>query len=175
MASCAHRSAAARAGLAELGVRRGDRVVALAPNSPQTLVAFLAAASLGAIWSSCSPDFGVRAVADRFTQIEPTVLIAVDGYVYNGRAFDVRPDRGAAAGRSCPRCAATVLIALPRPRTRPWPARDPVAASSTGTPGPSWRSTRCRSTIRCGCCTRPAPPGCPRESCRGTAGSCWST
>ena len=84
------RVAAARAGLAELGVGRGDRVAALAPNSPETLVAFLAAASLGAIWSSCSPDFGARAVADRFVQIEPTVLIAVDGYPYGGREFDVR-------------------------------------------------------------------------------------
>jgi acetoacetyl-CoA synthetase len=83
--------AAARAALAELGVGKGDRVVALAPNCPQTLVAFLAAASLGAIWSSCSPDFGVRAVADRFTQIEPKVLVAVDGYVYSGRSFDIRP------------------------------------------------------------------------------------
>jgi acetoacetyl-CoA synthetase len=82
--------AAARAALRELGVGKGDRVVALAPNCPQTLVAFLASASLGAVWSSCSPDFGVRAVADRFTQIEPKVLVAVDGYVYNGRTFDVR-------------------------------------------------------------------------------------
>jgi acetoacetyl-CoA synthetase len=83
--------AAARAGLVSLGVRRGDRVAALMPNSPDTIVAFLAAASLGATWSSCSPDFGVRAVFDRFTQIEPTVLIAVDGYVYGGREFDIRP------------------------------------------------------------------------------------
>jgi acetoacetyl-CoA synthetase len=82
--------AAARAGLLELGVRRGDRVVALVPNSPEALVAFLATASIGAIWSSCSPDFGARAIADRFAQIEPTVLITVDGYVYNGRSFDVR-------------------------------------------------------------------------------------
>jgi len=83
--------ASTRAALVELGVRQGDRVVALAPNTPQTLVAFLAAASLGATWSSCSPDFGARAIADRFIQIEPVVLFAVDGYVYNGRAFDVRP------------------------------------------------------------------------------------
>ena len=82
--------AAARTGLKALGVSKGDRVVALAPNCPQTLVAFLAAASLGAIWSSCSPDFGVRAISDRFTQIEPKVLIAVNGYVYNGRSFDTR-------------------------------------------------------------------------------------
>jgi acetoacetyl-CoA synthetase len=82
--------ASVRAALVELGVRQGDRVAALAPNCPQTLVAFLAVASLGATWSSCSPDFGVRAVADRFVQIEPKVLFAVDGYRYGGRAFDTR-------------------------------------------------------------------------------------
>ncbi|MBC3194325.1 acetoacetate--CoA ligase [Pseudonocardia sp. C8] len=80
----------ARAGLVRAGVGRGDRVVALAPNSVETLVAFLATASLGAIWSSCSPDFGARAVHDRFAQIEPTVLVAVDGYRYNGKGFDIR-------------------------------------------------------------------------------------
>ncbi|PZS39562.1 MAG: acetoacetate--CoA ligase [Pseudonocardiales bacterium] len=85
------RVAAARSALASLGVRRGDRVVALAPNTPDTLVALLATASLGAIWSSCSPDFGTRAIADRFTQLAPTVLIAVDGYLYGGKRFDIRP------------------------------------------------------------------------------------
>jgi acetoacetyl-CoA synthetase len=83
--------AAVRAGLTALGVRRGDRVAALFPNSPHAVIAFLATASLGAIWSSCSPDFGVRAVCDRFTQIEPTVLLTIDGYLYNGRAFDIQP------------------------------------------------------------------------------------
>ena len=82
--------AAARSALASLGVGRGDRVVALVPNSPDTLVAFLATASLGAIWSSCSPDFGARAIADRFTQLAPSVLIAVDGYVYGGKHYDIR-------------------------------------------------------------------------------------
>ncbi|MBB2909751.1 acetoacetyl-CoA synthetase [Streptosporangium becharense] len=77
-----------RAGLAALGVGRGDRVAAYAPNIPETLVAFLATASLGAVWSSCSPDFGAPSVIDRFTQIEPKVLVAVDGYDYNGRRFD---------------------------------------------------------------------------------------
>ena len=90
-ATLRRRVAAVRAGLLELGVTRGDRVVALVPNSPEALIAFLAAASIGATWSSCSPDFGARAISDRFTQIEPTVLIAVDGYHYNGRTFDVRP------------------------------------------------------------------------------------
>ncbi|MGH3773143.1 MAG: AMP-binding protein, partial [Pseudonocardiaceae bacterium] len=85
-----HRVAAARSALAALGVRRGDRVVALAPNSPDTLVAFLATASLGAIWSSCSPDFGARAIADRFTQLAPTLLIAVDAYAYGGKHYDIR-------------------------------------------------------------------------------------
>lgn len=80
-----------RSGLIRLGVRRGDRVVALVPNSPQALVALLATASLGAVWSSCSPDFGTRAVLDRFAQVEPTVLVAVDGYMYNGKPFDIRP------------------------------------------------------------------------------------
>ncbi|GAA2819921.1 acetoacetate--CoA ligase [Saccharopolyspora taberi] len=103
------RVAAARAGLVELGVGRGDRVAALAPNSPETLVAFLAAASLGATWSSCSPDFGVRAVADRFVQIEPKVLIAVDGYVYGGRSFDVRSTVDELRG-TIPGLAATVLV-----------------------------------------------------------------
>jgi len=83
--------ASVRAGLKALGVSKGDRVAALAPNCPETLIAFLASASLGAIWSSCSPDFGIRAVDDRFAQIEPKVLIAVNGYVYNGRTFDTRP------------------------------------------------------------------------------------
>ncbi|KJK51183.1 acetoacetyl-CoA synthetase [Lentzea aerocolonigenes] len=85
------RVAAFRAALASLGVSEGDRVVALVPNAPEALIAFLAAASLGATWSSCSPDFGARAVADRFTQISPTVFVAVSGYVYNGRSFDCRP------------------------------------------------------------------------------------
>ncbi|AYY11916.1 acetoacetate--CoA ligase [Actinobacteria bacterium YIM 96077] len=81
--------AGARSALRDLGVGRGDRVVALVPNSPETLIAFLATASLGAIWSSCSPDFGLRAVVDRFSQLEPAVLITIDGYVYNGRAYDI--------------------------------------------------------------------------------------
>jgi acetoacetyl-CoA synthetase len=77
-----------QAGLRALGVGRGDRVVAYMPNIPETVAAFLAVAGLGAIWSSCSPDFGARSVIDRFAQIEPKVLLAVDGYRYGGRDFD---------------------------------------------------------------------------------------
>ena len=75
-------------GLRALGVGRGDRVAAYVPNIPEAVAAFLATASLGAVWSSCSPDFGARSVIDRFAQIEPKVLLAVDGYRYNGRDFD---------------------------------------------------------------------------------------
>jgi acetoacetyl-CoA synthetase len=76
------------AGLAALGVGRGDRVVAYMPNIPETLVAFLATASLGAIWSSAAPEFGARSVIDRFAQIEPKVFLAVDGYRHGGKDFD---------------------------------------------------------------------------------------
>jgi len=75
-------------GLRALGVGPGDRVVAYLPNIPEAMAAFFACASIGAVWSSCSPDFGVKSVVDRFAQIEPKVLIAVDGYRYNGRDFD---------------------------------------------------------------------------------------
>ncbi|MBS1869222.1 MAG: acetoacetate--CoA ligase [Actinobacteria bacterium] len=76
------------AGLRAQGVGRGDRVVAYLPNIPETIAAMLATASLGATWSSAAPEFGARSVIDRFQQIEPTVLLAVDGYRYNGRNFD---------------------------------------------------------------------------------------
>jgi acetoacetyl-CoA synthetase len=77
--------------LRELGVQKGDRVVAYMPNIPETLMAFLACASIGAIWSSCSPDFGTSSVIDRFKQIEPKLLFAIDGYQYGGKQFDRRP------------------------------------------------------------------------------------
>ncbi len=82
------------AGLRRLGVGPGDRVVAYAPTIPETLVAFLATASLGAVWSSCAPEFGTRSVIDRFAQVEPTVLLAVDGYRYGAKAIDRRAEVG---------------------------------------------------------------------------------
>ncbi len=78
------------AGLRQLGVGEGDRVVAYLPNAIEATVAFLAAASIGAVWSSASPDFGADSVVDRFAQVEPKVLIAVDGYRYGGKDFDRR-------------------------------------------------------------------------------------
>ena len=80
--------AAFAAALTASGVKKGDRVAAYLPNIPEAVVAFLAVASIGAIWSSCSPDFGSPTVVDRFKQIEPVVLLAVDGYRYGGKDFN---------------------------------------------------------------------------------------
>jgi acetoacetyl-CoA synthetase len=79
------------AGLRLLGVGRGDRVAGFVANRPETVIAMLATASLGAVWSSCSPDFGADAVLDRFGQIEPKVLFATDGYFYSGKDIDSMP------------------------------------------------------------------------------------
>jgi acetoacetyl-CoA synthetase len=78
------------AGLRRLGVQRGDRVAAFLPNIPETVIGFLATASIGAVWSSCAPEFGTRSVIDRFSQIEPKVLLAVDGYRYGTKDIDTR-------------------------------------------------------------------------------------
>ncbi|MGE3620358.1 MAG: acetoacetate--CoA ligase [Acidimicrobiia bacterium] len=114
--------ARARAGLVRLGVGPGDRVVAFLPNIPETVVAFLATASLGAIWSSCAPEFGTRSVVDRWSQIEPRVLLAVDGYRYGDKAVDKAADV-AEIRRSLPGLAATVVL----PYLDPDPARVPGA------------------------------------------------
>jgi acetoacetyl-CoA synthetase len=82
------RTAALAAGLKSMGVERGDRVVAYLPNIPEAIIALLACSSIGAVWSSCSPDFGAGSVVDRFKQIEPKVLFAVDGYRYGGKDYD---------------------------------------------------------------------------------------
>jgi acetoacetyl-CoA synthetase len=101
--------ARAAAGLRELGVGRGDRVVAYIPNIPEALIGFLATASVGAVWSSCSPDFGAGSVIDRFAQIEPKVLLCVDGYSYGGRDFD-RTDILARLQAEMPGLARTVVL-----------------------------------------------------------------
>ena len=100
------------AGLRALGVTAGDRVAAYLPNVPEALIAMLATASLGGIWSSCSPDFGASSVIDRFAQISPKVLIAVGGYSYGGKVFD-RQDEVASIAAALPGLAATVLVRTP--------------------------------------------------------------
>src|SRR5215204_217934 len=97
------------AGLKELGVARGDTVGAYVPNVREALVAFLACASLGAIWSSCSPDFGVESVVDRLAQIEPRVLFAIDGYRYGGKDHD-RIETLARLQEEIPSLEKTVLL-----------------------------------------------------------------
>ncbi|MBA2693407.1 MAG: acetoacetate--CoA ligase [Rubrobacter sp.] len=103
------KTAAFAAGLKKLGVERGDRVVAYIPNIPEAIVAFLATASIGAVWSGCSPDFGAGSVVDRFAQIEPKVLIACDGYRYGGKGFD-RMNVVARLQREMPSLEKTVVL-----------------------------------------------------------------
>ncbi len=116
------------AGLRALGVGPGDRVVAYMPNIPETLVAFLATASIGAVWSSCSPDFGASSVIDRFAQIEPRVMFCVDGYRYNGRDFD-RLETVAGMKRELPSLERAVVV----------PYLDPDPDLSPLSPAVSWQ------------------------------------
>ena len=114
------------------GVERGDRVVAYLPNGPEALIAFLASASLGAIWSSCSPDFGPGSVVDRFAQIEPKVMFAVDGYRYGGKDFD-RLDTVADVAAQIPSLERIVVVPYlsASPDLSRLEARDGVAAPMT--------------------------------------------
>ncbi len=99
------------AGLRALGVERGDRVAAYVPNTPEALVGFLATASIGAVWSSCSPDFGSSSVIDRFAQIEPKVLIASPAYSYGGKEHDRSPEVSEIAA-AMPEMKGLVLVRL---------------------------------------------------------------
>jgi len=98
-----------RAGLQDLGIGLGDRVAAYLPNSPEALIAMLATASLGAIWTSCSPDFGAHSVIDRFAQVAPKVLVGVTGYAYGGKRFDRRAELTAIAAE-LPGLTAVVVV-----------------------------------------------------------------
>jgi acetoacetyl-CoA synthetase len=129
-AELAARTAEVAAGLRRLGVGRGDRLVAYASNIPETLITFLATASLGAIWSACSPDFGVTAVLDRFRQIEPRVLVAVDGYRYKGTVYD-RRSVVAEIAAGLPTLEATVVV----PALGEAPLPGALAFDELGVPG----------------------------------------
>ncbi len=114
----------ARTGLADLGVGRGDRVAAYMPNLAETVVAFLATASLGAVWTSCAPEFGIRSVVERLQQVEPKVLLTVDGYRYGAKAIDRTPEV-AAIRAALPTLAATVVV----PYLSPESAADRIPGS----------------------------------------------
>ena len=103
------RAGAVAGALRDAGVVAGDRVAAYLPNIPETVAAFLGCASIGATWSSCAPEFGVRSVVDRFAQIEPKVLLAVDGYRYGGRDFD-RSQTVAALQQELPTLRQTLVL-----------------------------------------------------------------
>ena len=163
--------ARARAGLQRLGVGRGDRVVAYLPNIPETLVAFLATASLGAIWASCAPEFGARSVVDRFGQIEPTVLLAVAGYGYGSKDIDRREQVAEIRAGPAHRRATSSTS-----RTAPHSAARRAGLGRAARRARRARaSSRCRSPTRCACCSPPAPPASRRRSSTATAGSCSST
>jgi acetoacetyl-CoA synthetase len=110
------RTAALASGLRAMGVERGDRVAAYLPNIPEAVIGLLACASIGAVWSSCSPDFGAGSVVDRMKQIEPKVLLAVDGYRYGGKGYD-RTEVVAKLQEEIPTIQQTVLL--------PYVAEDP--------------------------------------------------
>jgi acetoacetyl-CoA synthetase len=129
--------AAAAEGLRSLGVQRGDRVVAYMPNIPETLIAFLATASIGAIWSSAAPEFGARSVIDRFAQIEPKLLLVVDGYRHGGKDFD-RSDAVASILTELPTVEHVVLTPYLHPHVA-GEASGAGAPGGAGRPGsPAW-------------------------------------
>ncbi len=105
-------------GLRSLGVRQGDRVGGWLPNCPEAVIAFLASASIGAIWSSCSSDFGHSGVLDRFGQIRPKVLIAADGYLYNGKAYP-KVEQVRSLVKALPSVEATIIVPYLNPEEAP--------------------------------------------------------
>jgi acetoacetyl-CoA synthetase len=126
--------AAVAAGLRAAGVSKGDRVGAFLPNCPEAVIAMVATASLGAIWSSCSPDFGVNGVVDRFGQIQPKVLFAVNGYYYNGKTCDSRPTvEGVVAGVDS--IETTVMVPFATDLATASSARNVVAWDDFARPG----------------------------------------
>ena len=163
-------------GLRAAGIQAGDRVAAFMPNMPESVIAMLACASIGATWCSCSPDFGVRGVVDRFGQIAPKLLFGVDGYYYNGKTHDCAAEAAGHPGRAAHRRAA---------RRRPLHGAHSRRSTGCATRkrGPTSRhpmrrarssSPPCPSIIRSTSCSPPAPPACPSASCTAPAARCCS-
>lgn len=158
------------------GIEPGDRVAGFMPNIPETVIAMLATTAIGAVWSSCSPDFGVQGVLDRFGQIEPKVLFGVDGYFYNGRTHDSLGKLSEIAA-SIPGLQRVVIV--PYAGDAPDVSgvssavllRDFVAGSASARSN----SPSCRSITRFTSCIHLAPPGYRNASCMVPAVPCCST
>ncbi len=149
------------------GVKPGDRVAAMMPNMPETVAAMLAAASLGAVWSSCSPDFGEQGVLDRFGQIEPVLLLLPDGYWYGGKAIDVADKvRG---GRCQPAepvggSSSSTISAAPRDSRPRWTTASASARLCRRSRRSRCLSRGCRFPTRSTSSSRRAPPACRNAS-----------
>jgi len=157
------------------GVKPGDRVAGWLPNIPETLIGCLAANAIGAVWSSCSPDFGVRGVLDRFGQIEPVVLLCANAYAYNGKVHDCL-DKVSDALEELPSVQRVVVSTTSQ--TMPTAClrrmQSIINRGSPISPRPS-NFCICHSIIRSTSCTHLAPLGCPSASCMDKAGHCCNT
>ncbi|WP_255275700.1 AMP-binding protein [Actinomadura madurae] len=160
--------------LRSMGVEQGDRVVGYLPNAQESVIAFLATASLGATWAGCAPDYGVSAAADRLQQLEPTVLVAATAYRFDGKVRDRREEVAALVERLGVRAVVTV----PRAGLDAGPAAfgpvrherwDDVCSADSEE---RLTTAQVPPSIRCGSCSRPAPPAFRRGSC--TVTPAWS-
>ena len=140
-----------------IGVGVGDRVAGYLPNIPEAVIAFLATASVGAIWSACGQDYSAKAALDRLGQLEPVVLVTAEGYEFGGKNHDKREDVEALRA-GLPTLKATVFASELQRQRRPSSRRCPST-----------------STTRCGSCTRRGQRVSPRASCTATVVSCSST
>ncbi len=164
-------TAALAATLRGWGVRPGDRVASYMPNRPETLIAFLACASIGAIWSSCAPDMGASVVLDRLRQTEPKVLFAIDSYSYKGKHHD----RSAVVNEllaGLPSVERVVQVAGPLAGGREVDWRNHSRWESALLNDAAPPTNAFRSSIRSGSCTRRGPRVCRRPWCTARAASC---
>ena len=155
------------------GVGVGDRVVGYMPNLPETAIAMLATASLGAVWSSCATDIGPAAALERLGQVEPKVMFTADGYYYKGKTFDTLP-HAAEVARGISSLSRVVVVSYTRERPDLSDIRQAVHWEDFLSRMRALRSTSssCRSTTRCSSCSPPAPPAGPSAWCRARAVCC---